>query len=143
MIWLLKKILVWLVKIGIIPVPKKHLYAVEIRVLMDGDIIKRFPAEIYAFSRIAARYELKKDLSFKTGTVARNLGRNRDGERLFEVLLYVQMFRKTLKCFEVIVNCKGRRDAKFEIVKRIKFSTGAAARKEHIIKHGLNGVTKA
>lgn len=131
---LLKVILIWLIKKGLIKAPKKHVYAVEAQVLLDGEIIHRFPSELLTSSRRAARFETKKRLSFKTGTTAKNLEWH-GSQRLFEVPLSVMVDGKVNYVLPVRVLAGGRREAKFELTKRIEFKTGLVARKDHLIKH--------
>lgn len=138
---ILKTIILFLIKIRLLSRPKKELFTVVISVLLDGKEIKRFPSEIVAFGRRAARHEIKNRITFVTGTTASNLGKNKDGERVWEVYLIVQLKNphngsaKMLQSFPVTVNVEGRREAKFELSKRLTFKCGGSAKVSDLKKH--------
>jgi hypothetical protein len=70
---MIAELLRFLVRKGVIVAPKRHLYAVELQVLLDGKVIKQFPAEVMATGRRAAKFDVSKRLTFKTGTVAKKI----------------------------------------------------------------------
>ena len=114
--------------------PKKRLYVVHTKVFLDGDLIKQFPSEIEASGRKNAKYQIAQRISFTTGTDA--IGGNWIGRyREFYVQLYVRYEGKILHSFAAKIMAQKRREAKFDITKRLSYKMGAVARKADLIKH--------
>lgn len=131
---MLLKILTWLVKIGLLKKPKEYLYTVHTKVYLDGNLIKQFPSEVLATSRRKAKYDIESRVQFKTGTTA--LGAEWEGKkRNFYVQLYVMFDFKIIHSFAAKVLASKRREAKFDITKRLKFKTGAAVKKSDLLKY--------
>ncbi len=104
-------------------------------VFVDKKMVLQFPCEITATSRRAARHQLKKHLSFTTGSEAiggKWIGRYRE----FYVQLYVRHQGKIIHSFAAQITAAKRREAKFDITKRLNYKTASIARKDRLIKHG-------
>lgn len=131
---LLRRIIIFLVKIGLIKKPKTHTYAVEARVLIDGKLIKQFPVETQAYSRRMAKVISINRLGVKAGTTAINLG------NCFEVPLKIYVDGLLKHQTSIRIKAINRRAAKFEVTKRLKLQTGSCARKDHLIKYNKNSI---
>lgn len=130
----LKKLLTWLVKKGLIKVPHKMAYMAHVMVMLDGNKIKEFPAEVLAYSRRGARRHILKNVKFTSGTTAIG-GEWVKGGRKFYVRVYVRYEGKIINQFAATVIAKKRREAKFDISHRLGMKIGAVALKMDLIKH--------
>lgn len=68
-----RNILVFLARNKVITMPRSQVYAIEMRIMVDGKVIKQFPVEVAAPSRRSAKFEAQQRVSVTTGTVAKKV----------------------------------------------------------------------
>jgi hypothetical protein len=129
---MLRKIILIFVKLGWLKRPKQHQYAVEALVELKGTVIKRFPLTTMAYTRKWARRISKHRVRVDTGTTAIRSEKDR---RKFIVPLKIYVDDILSHESMVEVEAKGRRDAKFEVTKRLELKFGNCARVDHLKKY--------
>lgn len=129
---MLRSIILFFVKLGWLKKPKQHQYAVEALVELKGKVVKRFPLTTVAYTRKWARQISKNRVRVSTGTTA--IRSASDGNRF---IVPLNIYIDDILSYEsmVEVEAKGRRDAKFEVTKRLELKFGNCARVDHLKKY--------